>query len=149
MGLVIYALQFQGQSTIEGVDGNVLRTATRARGGMHFPPYLADDLAGVFAPDVSGEARQELELTFTGATTFQLVGSITFGTGVHQVHIHTAGSGYLNRPAGDGCMYGAVISWIEEGAGQFAGANGLLTSNFIVTESGEVTDYHLGVVQVR
>ena len=39
------------------------------------------------------------------------------------------------------------MSWrVEGGEGQFAGASGLITSNFFVGEDLAVTDHHLGVL---
>ena len=35
---------------------------------------------------------------------------------------------------------------IEEGMGQFAGASGLITSNFFVDEGLGVVDHHFGVL---
>jgi hypothetical protein len=37
---------------------------------------------------------------------------------------------------------------IESGEGQFAGASGLITSNFFVGAQGEVIDHHFGVIFV-
>jgi hypothetical protein len=38
---------------------------------------------------------------------------------------------------------------IDGGEGQFAGATGLITSNFFVGEHLEMTDHHLGVLFLR
>jgi hypothetical protein len=39
------------------------------------------------------------------------------------------------------------VMWqVDGGDGQFAGASGLITSNFFVGDGGEVTDHHLGVL---
>jgi hypothetical protein len=45
------------------------------------------------------------------------------------------------RPV-DGLQRGAVIWEVTEGRGQFAGATGLITSNFTVGAKGEVVDNH-------
>jgi hypothetical protein len=42
-----------------------------------------------------------------------------------------------------------VIWRVEGGEGQFAGASGLITSNFTIDEAGEVTDNHFGVIFVK
>jgi hypothetical protein len=42
-----------------------------------------------------------------------------------------------------------VIWKVERGEGQFAGATGLITSNFFVSSTGEVTDNHFGVLFVK
>jgi hypothetical protein len=38
---------------------------------------------------------------------------------------------------------------VESGEGQFAGASGLVTSNFTLSATGEVTDNHFGLIFVR
>ncbi len=38
---------------------------------------------------------------------------------------------------------------VDEGEGQFAGASGLITSNFFVSETEDVTDHHFGVIFVQ
>jgi hypothetical protein len=35
---------------------------------------------------------------------------------------------------------------VESGEGQFKGARGLITSNFTLSDGGEVTGYHTGVI---
>ena len=35
---------------------------------------------------------------------------------------------------------------VEGGEGQFDGAQGLITSNFTISDAGEVTDHHMGVI---
>jgi hypothetical protein len=42
----------------------------------------------------------------------------------------------------EGLQRGAVIWEVTEGRGQFAGATGLVTSNFTVGSKGEVVDNH-------
>jgi len=42
----------------------------------------------------------------------------------------------------DGLQRGAVTWEVTEGRGQFAGATGLITSNFTVGSKGEVVDNH-------
>jgi hypothetical protein len=108
-------------------------------------PDVPDDR---WAPGWGTDARQETALTFTGATTFQVASAITFGHGSDEVHLQTAGSGYLDPDTGEDCMFGAAISWFECGDGPLAGASGVITSNFIVTGSGELTEYHMGVVRL-
>ena len=43
---------------------------------------------------------------------------------------------------------GAVMWQIESGEGRFKGAQGLITSNFIISDAGEVIDHHTGVIFV-
>jgi len=42
------------------------------------------------------------------------------------------------------------VTWkVDRGEGQFEGASGLITSNFTVSDTGEVVDHHCGVLFVR
>jgi hypothetical protein len=84
-------------------------------------------------------------VTFTGETAFQEAGSITFGEGGHRLFFSTVGQGSLGPSADPGLKQGAVTWKIDHGEGQFAGASGLITSNFFVSATGEVTDHHYGV----
>jgi hypothetical protein len=52
------------------------------------------------------------------------------------------GHGVLGASGVDGLQRGAVIWEVIEGRGQFAGATGLITSNFTVGSKGEVVDNH-------
>jgi hypothetical protein len=68
-------------------------------------------------------------------------GTITYGT-AGSVSFDTVGRGHAG-PAPDGIGSHGVVMWrIAGGDGRFAGAQGLITSNFTVTPDGEVTDNH-------
>ena len=69
-----------------------------------------------------------------GTITYGRAGSVTFDT---------VGRGHVG-PAPDGRGSHGVVMWrITGGDGRFAGAQGLITSNFTVTPDGEVTDDHV------
>ena len=46
----------------------------------------------------------------------------------------------------EGMEHGAISWRIDRGTGQFAGATGIITSNFTFSEQGEVTDYQFDVI---
>jgi len=52
------------------------------------------------------------------------------------------GRGHVGPAAGGHGSHGVVMWRITGGAGRFAGAQGLITSNFTVTPDGQVTDDH-------
>ncbi len=93
-----------------------------------------------------GQATCESDVTFTGETSFQESSVIPFGDARHRLHFSTVGQGYIGDPQ---LKHGAVIWKIERGEGQFAGAAGLITSNFFVSSAGEVTDNLFGVIFVK
>ena len=83
------------------------------------------------------------------ATTRASSCSITCGESGHRLYFSTVGQGYMGPSADPGLQHGSVIWQVERGEGQFEEASGLITSNFFVSASGEVTDNHFGVIFVR
>ncbi|MBA2598075.1 MAG: hypothetical protein H0V00_15735 [Chloroflexia bacterium] len=142
---VIYAMHFSGQAEPVGEVGNVLRAATSAPSCTLISTVGPDALVGVLASAAGGEATFESEVTFTGERSFQEVGTIGFGTR-HQLRFSTVGSGYLAASADPGRRQGAVMWRVEGGAGLFAGASGLITSNFFVDEGLGIAAHQLGVL---
>jgi hypothetical protein len=76
---LIYALRFTGQATAAGSAGNVLKAATTAPSSTLSSTIGPEGLAGALAPAEGGEATFASEVTFTGETSFQEIGTIAFG----------------------------------------------------------------------
>ena len=149
MRLLVYALRFQGEAVPVGIDGNVLKTASSALGCTVTSRIGADGLSGSVSPENGGEATLKSDLTVTGTTTFQEAGTIVFETGGHALRFSTVGTGHLTPADTDGRRHGAAIRQIDHGDGQFAGASGLILSAFFLSDAGQITDYHLGVIVLR
>lgn len=142
---VIYAMRFRGQAVPVGEVGNVLRAATSAPSSALTSTVGPDGLVGMLTPAPGDAATFESEVTFTGETSFQEVGTIGFGTG-HQLRFSTVGSGYL-APSADSTRKQGTVMWrVDGGKGQFAAASGLITSNFFVDDHLGVVDHHFGVL---
>jgi hypothetical protein len=73
--------------------------------------------------------------------TFVEDGTITYGR-AGGVSFVTVGRGHVGPAAGGSGSHGVVMWRITGGDGRFAGAQGLITSNFTVSPDGEVTDDH-------
>ena len=58
----------------------------------------------------------------------------------------TVVDGHVGPSAWPEIAAGAAHWKVEGGEGQFAGATGLITSNFTLSETGEINDYQLGVI---
>ena len=142
---IIYAMRFVGQARPAGTCGSVLKAAAIGPSATLTSSIGTDGLRGELLPACGGEAVFESDLTFTSEQSFQEVGAIEFGTG-HQVRFSTIGSGYLGASPDPARRHGAVMWRIEGGEGQFAGATGLITSNFFVAADLSVTGNHLGVI---
>jgi hypothetical protein len=149
MRRLIYALSFRGAAQRIGPDGNVLKIAAAAPGCTVVSRIAVDGLSGFLQSEGGDEARLESELTFTGATTFQEAGTIAFGRGNHRLRFSTVGSGHLDPAPADNGRLGAAIWRIDGGDGQFVGARGMIACNFVVSDTGEVTEHQLGVVYVQ
>lgn len=142
---VIYAMRFSGLAEPVGVAGNVLKAATSAPSSSLTSRVGPTGLQGTIEPVSGEEAHFTSEVTFTGETSFQETGDITFGGG-NTLHFSTVGSGYLAPSADATRKHGTVMWRVDGGKGQFAGASGLITSNFFVDEGLGVVDHHFGVL---
>ena len=148
MRCLTYAMRFTGYATPANGDGTVLKAATTAPSASLTATVGPAGLASDRHPAAGAEATFASEVTFTGETSFQEVGTIAFGD-AHRLRFGTVGSGYLIASADPSCKLGTVLWRVQGGEGQFAGATGLITSNFLVGASGEVTDHHFGVLFLR
>jgi hypothetical protein len=149
MRRLIYALRFRGNAQRVGIDGNVLKTKTGTAGCAIQTRIEVAGMSGTLRTLVGQKATFESELIFTGETTFQQSGTIAFATGRHQLRFSSVGSGHLGPTPEAEHRHGAAIWRVDGGDGQFAGASGLIVSNFFVTDAGEITDYHFGVIFTR
>jgi hypothetical protein len=142
---LIYAMRFVGQATPASADGNVLKAATSAPSSALSATVGPRGLSSTLVPVDGGAATFASEVTFTSKTGFREVGRIGFGEG-HLLHFSTVGNGYLGASADETRKHGAVVWRIDAGEGQFAGATGLITSNFFVGDDLTVSDHHFGVI---
>lgn len=142
---LIYAMRFTGQAEPASDDGKVLRAATSAPSSSLTSRVGGGGLETDLASAAGEDAAFTSEVTFTGPTSFQETGTITFGAG-NTLHFSTVGSGYLAPSADPDRQHGTVMWRIDRGEGQFTGATGLITSNFFVDGQLRVTDHHFGVI---
>jgi hypothetical protein len=139
-------MEFRGHSS--PLSPGVLTTrATAPSGGL----LTRVDGAGVhaeFEPVDGDEALIERRLTFVDDTTFEEVGTMSFGRG-NSLRWRSVGLGMLVPSAGVGLRHGTVACVVDGGAGAFENASGRIVSNFLVADSGEITDRELGVIFVE
>jgi hypothetical protein len=139
---LVFALEFRGRG--ESLPGST--TLRRARTSA--PSQTLSTLVGahgVFArvEPVDGErATLEARVERFGDGTFVEEGEITYGT-AGKITFTTQGRGWVAPAPTPGAVYGAVVWTVTGGAGRFAGARGLITSNFAVSATGEVVDHHV------
>ena len=149
MRQLIYGMQFTGRA--EQVDDapGVLRASATASSCTITSLVGSGGVAGMMTPAAGGMAAFESSVRFTGESSFVESGMVTFGKDGHCFRFSTVGQGYLSPGPEPGVQQGAVIWRIDGGNGQFAGARGLVASNFLVGPAGEVTDHHLGLIYVE
>jgi hypothetical protein len=74
--------------------------------------------------------------------TFVEDGTIAYGA-AGSVSFATVGRGTIGASPIPAWVHGAVIWSVTGGTGCFAGASGLITSNFVASADGEVVDQHV------
>jgi hypothetical protein len=90
-------------------------------------------------------AHLESEMVFADATTFREHGTIVFAP-ESELHFRTLGTGHLAPSPNPRLRHGTVTWELDGGSGRFAGASGRITSNFTVTDAGEVADEQTGLI---
>jgi len=85
--------------------------------------------------------RRQLDLWADGSLV--QAGEITFGDGGA---ITFRARGALGASPDPRLRHGTAILEVTGGRGRLAGARGFVTSNFLLSETGELTDHHLGLL---
>jgi hypothetical protein len=88
--------------------------------------------------------RRQLDLWADGSLVQS--GEITFGAGDAMTF---RARGALGSSPDPGIRHGTAILEVTGGRGRLAGARGFVTSNFLLADSGEITDHHLGLLFVE
>lgn len=140
---ITYALQFRGQIT-ELVPATLHEVGT-APGCSFLTTIENAELHGRCVASPGDEARLDSELVFLDEVRFHVRGEIAFGReGV--LRFHTLEVGLLSRCRAPHLRHGTAMYEVDGGEGSFAEAAGRITNNFFVSDTGEVTSHHLGVV---
>jgi hypothetical protein len=103
------------------------------------PGVLDASLAGLAEP-----ATVDAQLSFAGERSFSVTGEIRFDEG--SLRFRTLESGRLDPSPEPGLRHGTAVLEVCGGTGRFHGAHGRITSNFVVSADGEITDHQHGVV---
>jgi len=143
MRAIAFSMEFRGRST-ELMPG-VLTARGTAPSGALVTRIDGAGPHGTFEPVRGDEALLERRLTFLDDTRFEESGTISFGAG-NALRFRSVGTGALSPSPEPGLRQGTAAWEIDGGAGALAGASGRIVSNFLVADSGELTDRQLGVV---
>ena len=149
MQQIVYAMHFQGKATPAEGETGVFRVHAAAVSSSITSVVNSGGITGGFDPSAVADANFESRVTTTPGKGFEERGTIAFGSGGHRLRFKTLGAGWMG-PSADSRLQQGTVTWeLEEGEGQLAGAQGLITSNFTITYDGEVNDYHLGVLYLK
>ena len=138
---LVFALEFRGRGG--PVPGSTTRREARTTApSQMWRAVLGPDGVSAAGEPVAGEsAVLESRVERSPDGSFVEDGTITYGR-AGSISFDTVGRGHVG-PAPDGRGSHGVVMWrITGGDGRFAGAQGLITSNFTVTPDGLVTDDH-------
>jgi hypothetical protein len=141
--VVTFALQFRGYAT--PLSPGVVTARANAPSCALVGQIDADGLQGSVEPRAGGEAHLECRLTFLDTERFEEAGTISFGSG-NTLRFRSVGHGSLVTSPSAGLRHGAVVCDVDDGAGAYLGATGRIVSNFLVSETGDLTDNHLGLL---
>lgn len=138
---ITYSLQFRGHAT-ELEAG--LHKQARAPGCALVTSLSRTGVAAsfVWAPGEE-EAFFESTVAFADDDVFEERGTIVFSRG-HVLRID--GRGRLEPSEEEHLRHGTVVWTVSGGYGQFVGASGRVTSNFFVSDTGDLTENQLGVI---
>ena len=138
---LVFALEFRGRGG--PVPGSTTRREARTTApSQMWRAVLGPDGVSAAVDPVAGEsAVLESRVERSPDGSFVEDGTITYGR-AGSISFDTVGRGHVG-PAPDGRGSHGVVMWrITGGDGRFAGAQGLITSNFTVTPDGLVSDDH-------
>lgn len=139
---VTYALQFRGQ--VETTGGRT-SAATRACSAMLVSVVDREGPHGRFEDVGAGEAVFHVALDGSGGP---VEGRVDFGGGttlcLRAAERHAAEPS--RRPH---LSHGAALLEVVAGTGRLAGARGWVTSNYLISDTGDLTDTHLGLLFVE
>lgn len=149
MRQIMFNMQFRGTAVPSAGEKGVMKATTSAASSSMTSVVTPDGVEGTFAPAEGGLAFFESEVRISGPDAFTESGTITFGDGDHTLRFSTVGQGHLGPSVDPKYMAGAVIWRVEGGEGQFEGASGLITSNFVLSDTGDVVDHQFGVIFIK
>jgi hypothetical protein len=138
---ITYTLQFRGH--VAEVEGG-LRKLSHAPGCSLVTRVASAALEARYVWEQQGEeAVFESAVAFAAGARFTEEGTIHLSP---RSAVRVRGAGRLGPSPDPELLHGTAVYDVVEGAGQFEGAHGRITSNFLLSDTGELTENQLGVV---
>ena len=126
--MTTYSLEFRGHAT--PLEPSVLLTRASA----------PCDAAGK-----DGEALLEARVTLLDGDAFELAGTVAFGSG-GALRFRSHGRGVIEPSPEPGLRLASAICDIDGGSGELESASGRITSSFLISDTGELTEHQVGLV---
>lgn len=139
MKCLAFALTFHGEAAQVSDDPVKLRAVTNAVSCRHTTEIGSDGVTSAHEAVVGGDASFESEVTVTTPGEFFESGVLDYGHG-NRIHFSTIEIGTSQPGPEEGARHGSVRWKIDRGEGQFEGAMGHITSNFMINAEGRLTD---------
>jgi hypothetical protein len=140
---VAFSMQFRGHST--RLSPGVVTARATAPSSALVTEVDPDGVRSRLEVRDGDEAHLECRLTFLDDTRFEEVGTISFGNG-NTLRFRSSSEGILGGSAEPGLRHGTIAWEVDGGAGAFEGATGRIVSNFLLSDTGDLTDNQLGVL---
>jgi hypothetical protein len=141
--LLTYSLEFRGDVSR---TGNAVVVRATAPSCTHETRLGGDGIAARFLfDDGAEEAILQARLLFNGDAAFSVNATIDFGHG-HRLHARTVDEGSIAGSVDEHLSHGSAVLHVVDGTGQFEGASGRVTCNFVLSDTGEFTDVQIGLL---
>jgi hypothetical protein len=141
--LLTYSLEFRGDVSR---NGNAVVVRAYAPSCTHETRLGGDGIAARFLfDDGAEEAILEARLLFNDEVAFSVNATIDFGHG-HRLYAQTVDEGSIAGSTDEHLSHGSAVLHVVGGTGQFEGATGRVTCNFVLSDTGEFTDIQIGML---
>ena len=149
MRRILYTMHFVGRTSHSSDSSKVLRTSGSATSCVVTTVVSPAGIQTDVRASQGDLAFFESELRITGVDEFQENGEITFGDdSEHVLKFSTQGQGHIAPHIEPGVVAGSASWKVDGGRGQFASAQGLISSTFTITNAGERSDFQCGLIFV-
>src|SRR5215469_8958818 len=147
MKQIVYTMHFRGQASPSVEDAALLKTTGTGTSCTMETVVGPTGVETTLHPAPGDLAFLESEVRLAGNEAFEGRGVLTFGdSGEHELRFATVQAGRLGPSALPGVMAGTVSWRVEGGTGRFKSATGFIASAFTLTSSGELSEYHCGLI---
>ena len=146
MDPIVLFLRYEGAPTPMAHAPGVLGVSLKAMSCSITTEIGNKSVTSTYKKIAGKNASAETVLTLTGDGVFIESGTIKFGDGSTWLKFNTVGSGFLGASAAKGVSAGCAVWRITEGGGQFKGATGHISGNFIVDAKGVAYDNQVAVI---